>query len=157
MKLPAHVAASAAVAAAAYAATRSPTVAVAALLSGIFIDLDHVADHLLTSGEKFSVPGFFSWCEELRWERIFIVLHSIELLVLAAALAYWLRSELLFGLVLGAGSHLALDQIGNRKPLPGHRFSAWHYFLTYRYRMGFRKSRLVRGPGRGSGLSSGRG
>jgi len=149
MKLRAHVVSSSVISAAAYAATRSPTAAMAALLSGIFIDLDHLADFLLSSGEKFSVANLFSWCEELRWDRIFIVLHSIELLVLTAALSYWLRSELLFGLALGAGSHLALDQVGNREPLKGRRSSPWYYFLSYRWRVGFRKSRLIRSPGPG--------
>jgi membrane-bound metal-dependent hydrolase YbcI (DUF457 family) len=146
MKLPAHVVGSAAVASAAYAATRSPTLTAAALLSGIFIDLDHLADFLLLSGEKFSVPNFFSWCEEVRWDRIFIVLHSIELLALTAVLAYWRRSDLLLGFVFGAGSHLLLDHVGNREPIADQRFSAWFYFLSYRWGAGFRKTRLIQSP-----------
>lgn len=144
MKAPVHAAVSAALSAAVYAATGSESAAWAALLSGVFIDLDHVADFLVLSGEKFSVAGFFSWCEELRWQRIFLLLHSVELLALLGLLAWWRHSAVLAGVLLGAGSHLALDQVGNRT-LKGHKRSDWFYFLCFRYRAGFRKARMLRG------------
>ncbi|HAM34960.1 MAG TPA: hypothetical protein DCP85_03405 [Elusimicrobia bacterium] len=143
--MPAHAAASAALSGAVFAATGSATMAVAATLSGIFIDLDHLADFLILSGEKFSIRAFFRWCEDMKWERIFLLLHSFELWSLAALLAFWLRNELLIGLTLGAAGHLILDQIGNRN-LKNGRLCAWFYFLSYRCRVGFRRALLVHDP-----------
>jgi len=143
MKLPVHAVTSAAFAGAVYAVTRSEAAALAVVVSGVFIDLDHVLDFLVDSGEDFSISNFFSWCEEMRGSRLFIWLHSLEFLALLAGLAVWLRSDVLFGAVLGAGVHLVIDQIGNRRPL-GYERSAWFYFLAYRWRSAFRISRMYR-------------
>ena len=145
MKLPSHAAASAAVSAAVYGVTRSPTAALAALLSGILIDLDHVPDFFLLSGEKFSLSNLISWHVNMRWDRVVLVLHSLELWALLALWAFLRRQDLLFGLAAGTGIHLACDEIGNRNPM-GHRLSRWFYFLSYRAWVGFRKERLWSGP-----------
>lgn len=128
MQLPVHAATSAVLCGAVYAATGSQTAAAASWLSGVFIDLDHVADYLAFSGERFSIARFFSWCEEDGGRAAVFWLHSWELLVLLLMTAAWLRADALFGLVLGAGVHLAMDQVGNRRGR-----SVWYYFLGYRW------------------------
>jgi len=143
MRPSAHVAASAVISGVAYAATRSPVLSASALLSGIFLDVDHLVDFLLLSGEKLTITNAYSWHEEMRWNKIYLVLHSVEIVALVCLLAAWRRDALLAGLALGAGTHLALDQIFNPRLRPDCRMSAWFYFLAYRCRVGFRKARLV--------------
>ena len=138
MKAKAHVYASLAAGGAAYAATASPPVAISCLLSGIFLDVDHLLDFYLLSGERFTVKGFISWCDDVRWTRIYLFLHSYELYLLLALAARLLASEVLTGILLGAGLHLAMDQAGNV------RLNKWFYFLTFRYRSGFKKALLLR-------------
>jgi hypothetical protein len=139
MKASVHVSTSAMLAAALYAYSRSVPMAASCLASGVLIDLDHVVDFHLFSGERFSIANFFSWCNECRWQRITLIFHSYELFGILCAVAYYLDSAVLRGMVWGAGLHLLLDQLGN----PGtFRLSPWFYFLGYRIAMGFRRDKL---------------
>jgi hypothetical protein len=139
MKTSVHVSTSAILAGAIYAYSRSVPEAVSCLLSGILIDLDHIADFHLFSGERFSLSNFFAWCNESRWQRITVIFHSYELLGILCAVAYYLDSAVLLGIVWGAGLHLLLDQLGNLRP---YRLSPWFYLLGYRIVLGFRRDNL---------------
>jgi hypothetical protein len=139
MKTSVHVSTSAMLAAALYAYSRSVPEAASCLMSGVLIDLDHVVDFYLFSGERFSLANFFSWYAESRWQRITLIFHSYELFGILCAIAYYLDSAVLRGIVWGAGLHLLLDQLGNPRTF---RLSPWFYLLGYRIAMGFRRDKL---------------
>ena len=127
-----------------YAATRSPQIAVSCFLSGIFIDIDHVFDFLVFSGEKFSFKNMLSWCIEGRWNKIVLIFHSYEILIFLSFIIYYFPDNILVGILLGSGLHLILDQIGNYSFNKYHKLSIWFYFLTFRIFSGFRKEKLIR-------------
>ncbi len=139
MKPSVHVSTSAILAVGIYAYSRSVPEAASCLLSGVLIDLDHIVDFHLFSGERFSISNFFSWCNESRWQKLTVIFRSYELLGILCAAAYYLDSAVLRGIVWGAGLHLLLDQLGNLRTI---RLSPWFYLLGYRIVMGFRRDRL---------------
>lgn len=131
MRTPAHICASSAAGGAAYVLTGSAELSVSCLLSGVLLDVDHLADFFLLSGEPFTIKGFFSWCHEMRWKKIYLVLHSYELYFLLLLAAGLFPGRALTGVLLGMGLHLLMDQLGNRD------LNKWFYFMTFRYRSGF--------------------
>ena len=140
MKASAHISTSAMLAAALYAHSRSLPAAASCLVSGILIDLDHVIDFHLFSGERFSIANFFSWCVGNRWQRISLIFHSFELFGILCAVAYYLDNAVLRGIVWGTGLHLLLDQLANSRTF---RLSPWFYLLGYRIAVGFRRDKLL--------------
>ncbi len=50
-----------------YKLSQSVGISMAAFLSTILIDIDHVFDFIIFSGEKFSIKNIFSWCNHGRW------------------------------------------------------------------------------------------
>ena len=153
MKTTAHIYASIAAGGAAYGLTGSPAISVSCLLSGVLLDVDHLLDFYLLTDERFTFNGFLSWCHELRWKKIYLVLHSYELYFLLVLAACLFTSEVLTGVLLGMGLHLLMDQLGNTA------LNKWFYFMTFRYRSGFASSALATGRGaggKGSSLSGSR-
>ena len=140
MKISSHIITSAALAGALYTHSHSVPESATCFLSGVLIDLDHIIDFFLFSGEKFSLPAFFSWCNDARWKKISLLLHSYELWGLLCLAAFYFDSAVLRGVLWGAGLHLGLDQIANSKKYP---LSPWFYFLWYRIAAGFRRERLM--------------
>ena len=139
MKTSGHISTSAMLAAALYAYSRSVPEAASCFVSGVLIDLDHVVDFHLFSGERFSLANFFSWYSENRWRRLTLIFHSYELFGILCAVAYYLDNAVLRGIVWGAGLHLLLDQLVNTRT---SRLSPWFYLLGYRIAMGFRRDKL---------------
>lgn len=142
MNTKAHIVSSTALATGIYATTSSLTMAASALLSGIFIDIDHVIDFFLFSGERFSFKGFTSWCYEGRWNKLILMFHSYELFVLYSLLVYKYPTPLFVGILCGVGLHLTLDQLGNRHLIKAFTISKWFYFFTFRAWGGFHKDWL---------------
>ncbi|MDA8130114.1 MAG: hypothetical protein M0011_01285 [Elusimicrobia bacterium] len=147
MRTAAHVLASSTAAGAAYALTGSAAMTASCLLSGIFLDVDHLLDFWLLSGEKFTPGGFLSWCHELRWKKIYLLLHSYELFLLLSLSAWLFPGRAIEGALLGMGLHLLMDQAGNRG------LSRWFYFMTFRWLSGFSRGALAAGEG-GRGCKS---
>ncbi|MBI2438399.1 MAG: hypothetical protein HYV36_06265 [Lentisphaerae bacterium] len=112
---------------------RSWAAAVACLLAGVLIDLDHVFDHLFHHRGRLNLRRFFRAFRIEIMENIFIFLHSWEFALLWLALLLTLseaRQPVALGLFVGFTTHLALDNLFNRH-------SRWAYFLLYRLRHGF--------------------
>ncbi len=141
MKATAHIYASIAAGGAAYWLSGSSGLSMACLLSGILLDADHLLDFHLLSGERFTLKGFLSWCYELKWKKIYLVLHSYELYILLLLAARVFPSRAFTGVLLGMGLHLLMDQAGNTA------LNKWFYFIIFRYRAGFVKSAMAAGPG----------
>ena len=137
-----HAISSAALAAGIYRATTSLEMASAALFVGIFLDIDHIIDFLIFSGERFSISRFRAWCYEGRWNKLILMFHSYELFVLYSFLVYKYPNPILLGILCGMGLHLTLDQLGNRHLIKAFTISKWFYFFTFRAWGGFHKDWL---------------
>ena len=132
MRLSAHVGFSAIVSAALYTISRSWEMAASCLISGIFIDLDHVIDFFILYGWPFTFKKFFNvFYRELSFKQIFIVLHAWEWMILLFA-ASWITgwNPWFVGTLIGCGHHMIIDFINNG----GYVRS---YFLIWRWRNNF--------------------
>ncbi len=133
-----HVITSAGVSLATYARYRSPGAAIASLLAGTLIDLDHIFDYVKAHGWKFSWFHFNEACHEKYSGKLYLPLHSYELLAL---FFFFLRGPALqpyrVGVTLSILTHLLLDQHCN----PGR--SRLTYFLGNRIHKGFDANRLL--------------
>ncbi len=105
--------------------------AIASLISGIFIDLDHIMDYLVEYGHHLNIKKFFRACYETQFRRLFLLLHGWEWLIFWGAAAKLTDfNPWITGFLIGYGQHLVLDQLSN-KP------SARGYFLSWRWKNGF--------------------
>lgn len=109
-----------------YAASGDPAAAAACFLAGVFIDLDHFPEYFWFVGLKLDIADFQRACEEARFPKTLLILHSWELLALGwvAALGF-LPGLVPEALLLGLTLHMVGDQLFN-DCYPGC------YFLSYR-------------------------
>lgn len=123
MRLEHHVALSAAVAGILMGVFHSWEMAVASLLPGIFLDVDHVADFLAQSRERFTIRRLFKVAYGRTLPKAYLVLHGWEWLFICGVLAWWTNANpWLFGLYLGWAQHMIADQFVN----DAH---GWSYFF----------------------------
>jgi hypothetical protein len=126
MDLSQHTVLSAAGSGLIYWGTRDIQAAAAFGLTGIFIDLDHLADYLYETGFNTDLKRFMKYHSSRGPRHLWLWLHSWEA-VLVCLLAAWLAQGnqlLLFG-GLGWLFHMLIDQFSNRlHPLA--------YFLWFR-------------------------
>ena len=126
-----HLLTSAVACAGAFAATGSPLVTAAVATGGFLIDLDHVVDYVVFERERDLRPGaFLRHYLDGRVRRAVLVLHSYELFVMLAAVAWWTESAALAGYLVGAVMHLALDLTFNGQLTP--RSIVAFYSFAYR-------------------------
>jgi hypothetical protein len=94
------------------------------VLGGILIDIDHFIDYFLYAGLKFNLKKF-ALIDFLKSGKIYIFLHSWELIVVILLLGYlfnWTKYTL--ALSLGMAGHIAVDSLYQKTFLP--------YSLIYR-------------------------
>ena len=77
-----HMATSAAISTALYLFFKSWELSVANFLTGVFIDIDHIIDYVAERGRDFDVKDFFKTFNEDLTQKVYVPLHSWELLVL---------------------------------------------------------------------------
>ena len=133
MQVSKHVVVSAIVSALVWWWLRSSAAALACLLMGVCIDLDHMVDFLYNSRRHPRARRFFAAFEFEILENIFVFLHSWEFAFVWLALLLCVpgvRQPVALGLFIGFVTHLALDNLFNRH-------ARWAYFLLYRWRHGF--------------------
>ena len=133
-----HILISAALSLLIFRATGSFYASAACFIAGTVIDVDHVLDYYLYSGRLSlsvsEISGFYP-----RFGKVFVFLHSYELLIAGAVVAYFLQAQVLFmGAAVGFVGHLLLDTAG-------YEMKAQSYFLSYRVFCGFRVERLCYG------------
>lgn len=144
MKLTVHLGISAVAAVSAYNITSSHPLSITLFLSGIFMDLDHLFDYMLLSKEEFSIRNLTLWYSEKRWNnKIYIIFHSYELLMVLLLLTFLLRNNILIGLAIGSSLHLFADEIDNMHQEFDKRFSKGYYFFSYRWIVGFEGKNLL--------------
>ena len=133
-----HIVTSAGLGLANYAAYRSKPAAFASFLAGWMIDLDHVVDYVKAHGWKPNWHRFNEACHEKYSGKLYLPLHSFELLALFFLLFKGPRRQpYRMGITLSILTHLLLDQRCNpsRKPLT--------YFLADRIRKRFDAERIL--------------
>jgi hypothetical protein len=117
---------------------KSPGCAVVSFITGVFIDLDHLFDYYTSHRFTLSLKRIYCACVRIRFKRLFILLHSYELIaVLWIAIYVFSLSNMWKAAAIGLTQHIILDQITN--PI-----SAFGYFLTYRILNRFGRDRIVR-------------
>jgi hypothetical protein len=124
--------------------TGSVEVTLGVAVGGFLIDLDHVADYVVVERQRDLRPGaFLRYYLEGRTRRAVLVLHSYELFALLSVLAWWTDVPLLWGYLMGALMHLALDIAFNGELTP--RSIVAFYSFGYRLAHGFRMATLFGG------------
>ena len=122
------------------------TVSLAAgiVAGGFLIDVDHFVDYVLVERQRDLHPrAFLRYYLGGQVRRTVLALHSYELFALLGALAWWLDPLPLWGYLMGALMHLALDVIFNGEQTP--RSIAAFYSFGYRLAHRF-DSRALLGP-----------
>jgi len=114
-----------------FAAFKSWEFALATIVSGIFIDIDHFFGYVKEFGWNFKLDLFFRASYEGLYQRSYLLFHGWEWAILLAVLTYASAfSEVFCGLLVGYLLHITLDQIFNR-PEP------WAYSIIWRRRHKF--------------------
>jgi hypothetical protein len=138
MRTVGHMITSAGVASASYLRYKSKPAALATFLVGWLIDLDHIFDYVRAHGWRSNWRNFFLGGYEEHSGKLYVPLHSFELL----ALFYLLfrgerRQPYRVGITLSILTHLLLDQKCNPGRKPGT------YFLSHRIRKKFNACDIV--------------
>ena len=128
-----------------YAGTGDPALTAGLAAGGFLIDVDHIVDYVLFERQRDLRPAsFLRYYLEGKAERVVLLLHSYELLVLLAGIAWVTQVAWLWGWVFGMLLHLPLDIIFNGKFASSGLFH--FYSFTVRARAGFRAARFTDRP-----------
>jgi len=116
--------------------TGSLPIAAAVALGGFFIDVDHAVDYVLFNGQRDLRPAvFLRYYLQALPQRVVLSLHSWELFLILAVVAWGTGCSLLWGYLGGAAMHLVLDILFNGALLPKNVLA--FYSFTYRAAHGF--------------------
>ena len=138
MKPSIHVATSFSVALVLYFFTKSIYATLLCLVSGILVDFDHVIEYLVHFGGKdINIERIYQACRELLFKKLYLVFHSIEIVIIFWIMTALTRNIYVLAIALGYSSHIILDFVGN----PLHPFS---YFVTRRFMRKFETHKLLR-------------
>ena len=131
MKLHHHTAFSAVIAGILFMLFRSWGLAAASFITGIFIDLDHIADVVREHGWSTKISEFFEICHNAKFDRIILFCHGWEWLVLWSAAA-WLTgwNPWVTGALIGLTHHIIIDTITNSR-------NFLSYSLIWRWKKNF--------------------
>ena len=137
-----HLVTTAAACVAAAALTDSWALTVAIATGGFLIDVDHAIDYVLFEKQRDLRPGaFLRYYLSGRVQHAVLMLHSYELFALIAVAAWWTDSVPLWGYLMGALLHLALDLTFNGDYVP--RSISAFYSFGYRLAHGFSMPALL--------------
>src|SRR5881296_1615277 len=108
--------------------TGSAPLAAGIVAGGFLIDVDHLADYLIVERRRELTPAaFLRHYIEGHTRRVVLVLHSYELCLALAALAWWLDSAWLAGYLAGGAMHLVLDIVFNGRFTPRNIFAFYSF------------------------------
>ena len=97
-----------------FAATGSIPLTAGIAVGGFLIDVDHVVDYVTVERRRELTPAaFLRYYATGRKQRVVLALHSYELFLALALLAWWLDSIWLAGYLAGGAMHLGLDIVFN--------------------------------------------
>lgn len=131
MKLQHHIAVSTIISGILYAIFKSWGLTIASFISGIFIDLDHIIDYLIERGLCFNAKEFIDFFYEEKHQKITLIFHGWELLILWAVAAKLTDfNPWVTGALIGYGQHIVSDYFFSKASL-------WSYFLIWRWKNRF--------------------
>ncbi len=106
----------------------------ACFLGGVLIELDHFLDYCIIKRTVcFSIKRLEDYCLNEKAGRLYLILHSHELLIAGwIAVSFFRPDPVFLGLLFGVTVHMIFDQLLN----PVYPLA---YFLTYRAWFGFPK------------------
>ena len=104
-----HILASASVAAVVYRLSGSVVASGASLATGVLIDLDHLVDYFKARGPQFDWQYFMGGEYFSDNGQIIVPMHSIELLLVLAALTPLLGQVTTLGMAVSFCLHLLMD------------------------------------------------
>ena len=137
-----HLVTTAAACAGTAALTGSIELTAAMAVGGFLIDVDHAIDYVLFEKQRDLRPGaFLRYYLDGRVKIAVLALHSYELFTLIGLAAWWTDSLGLWGYLMGALMHLALDITFNGEYTP--RSISAFYCFGYRLAHGFRMVDLL--------------
>jgi len=137
VKVKYHIAASGIVSYMVYIMTNSLINTAASFAAGILIDCDHCVDYYLNHGFTYDMRKIYDAMSNVRITKVYLLLHSYELLLASWALAFLHPlNGLYLAISIGFTHHIIFDQIYNPLVSKG-------YFLSYRIAMGFRKESII--------------
>jgi len=132
-----HIVASGIISAISLAYFKSAGYAVISFLAGVLIDGDHLIDYYLNHGFTFNLKKIYRCCLAIDLKRIYLVLHSYELIFFLWAAIYIFSLSLFWqAIALGLTQHMILDQISN----PIKTFA---YFFAYRAANNFKAAGIL--------------
>ncbi len=115
----------------ALATTGSVPLTMGIAVGGFLIDVDHAVDYVTVERQRELTPAaFLQYYIEGRVRRVVLALHSYELFLVLATVAWWLDSPGLAGYLAGGAMHLALDIAFNGRLTPKNIFAL--YSFTFR-------------------------
>ena len=118
------------------AATGSLPLTAGVVAGGFLIDVDHLVDYVLVERRRELTPAaFLRHYTDGHMRRVVLALHSYEVFLALAALAWWLGSAWLAGYLAGGAMHLGLDLGFNGRLTPRNIFA--FYSLGFRWVHGF--------------------
>lgn len=120
---------------------RKPVVSFAGgILGGVFIDLDHLIDYFLAFGFNFKLDYFINGYQFLKSDKVYVLFHGWEYVIILMVIAVALRSlklkSLVFALAFGAFFHLSADVIINNA-------SVKFYSIIFRAKNRFEIEKIV--------------
>ena len=93
--------------------------------------LDHIFDYFLKYGWHFNFKEFFHFFYEIKHQKITLILHGWELLIIFFVVAMLMEWNLwVTGVLIGYGQHIFFDFFYNKASFNG-------YSLLWRWRKGF--------------------
>lgn len=131
MKLQRHTAISVIIGGVLYMMFKSWALSLSCIISGIFIDLDHIFDVVREHGRGVTVKDFFRICHHAQFNRVILIFHGWEwlpLFLMTAWLTGW--NPWVTGTCIGLGQHLVLDAYSNSSNISS-------YSLIWRWKNNF--------------------
>lgn len=131
-----HIAASGIIGAISWFYFRSFGYCLIAFLSGFLIDADHLLDYTLSRKFTFNVWKIYKSCENMELDRLYLVLHSFEIIIFLWVCIYLFSiGKFWQAIALGMTQHIILDRFTN----PIHHLG---YFFTYRLLNRFKREKI---------------
>lgn len=111
-----------------------------AILSSVFVDLDHLIDYFIAFGWNFKLDYFLRGYQFLENGKIYVLFHGWEYVAILVVLVVVLKSKtaksVILALALGLFFHISADVFLNDIPVKS-------YSIVYRIRNNFEIQRLV--------------
>jgi len=134
-----HVAFSTIIAGVLYLIFKSSALSISCLISGIFIDLDHVIDYIREHGLTLNPIKFIRDFNSGNFDRIYLIFHAWECLLILAFIS-WLYdwNPWITGVLIGFSQHILLDALHNTRNFQS-------YSLLWRWKKDFKFSSVFEG------------